>query len=147
MVTSVPAVTIVAADHSLRRAAPNGIEASRVIKILPALVPGPWTPGTTRPDGGSQSVYVLRTRMVQTSERISSVASKDTVNAPPRCRTKPANPSTSGPPTPPPTAAATAPPVRLPQAPRPPQPARRRRSCGQAYHRGDARDLPAEGLQ
>src|SRR6266516_854845 len=76
MVTSVPAVTIVAADHSLRRAAPNGIEASRVIKILPALVPGPWTPGTTRPDGGSQSVYVLRTRMVQTSERISSVASK-----------------------------------------------------------------------
>jgi len=74
MVTSVPAVTTVAADHSLRRAPPNGIEGNRVTEILPALVPAPWKPGKPPAPTAGPMVDVWRTRMVYTSPRITPPA-------------------------------------------------------------------------
>src|SRR5258705_9633731 len=48
-VTSVPAATIVAADHTLRRAPPTGIEGNRIIGIPPRSGPGSWPPGNHPP--------------------------------------------------------------------------------------------------
>jgi hypothetical protein len=46
-----------------------------MMKILPAPVPVPWTPGATHLDGGSRWDHVFHARKVQTPVKASPMAS------------------------------------------------------------------------
>jgi hypothetical protein len=46
-----------------------------MMKILPAPVPVPWTPGATHLDGGSVGNHVFQARMVQTPVKTWPMAS------------------------------------------------------------------------